>query len=105
RQLENAMLYAVTMCKNGVIYPEDLPEEIAGGAEALPTVRPLASSVAHFDSSAVGKQALSMKELEKRAIIQALVQTNYNVREAAAILGLGQSTLYRKIREYNLTGR
>ncbi|MGI9953533.1 sigma 54-interacting transcriptional regulator [Moorellaceae bacterium AZ2] len=112
RQLENAMLCAVTMCKNGVIYPEDLPAEIqrgpergSGGALSVNAGSVLAAD--GLGENPGGEKSLAgkpipMKELEKRAIMQALAQTNYNVRKAAALLGLGQSTLYRKIREYNL---
>ena len=35
-------------------------------------------------------------------IFQALEQTNHNITEAAALLGMSRSTLYRKIKGYNL---
>ncbi|GFN23496.1 sigma-54 interaction domain-containing protein [Thermanaeromonas sp. C210] len=113
RQLENAMLYAMTMCRRGIIYPEDLPAEIreggrtedggsVGGRPGM-VIGAGGSGEDQAAEKALEVRPLPMKELEKRAIKQALAQTNYNVRKAAALLGLGQSTLYRKIRDYNLS--
>ena len=44
----------------------------------------------------------SLKELEKQAIIEALERTNGNREKAAKTLGIGERTIYRKIKEYNL---
>jgi len=41
-------------------------------------------------------------ELEKRAIFDALLQLNGDKLEAARLLGLGKTTLYRKLKEYRL---
>jgi len=49
--------------------------------------------------SLVGK---SLEEIEKHYIIETLKRTGGNREEAAKILGIGERTLYRKIREYNL---
>jgi transcriptional regulator with PAS, ATPase and Fis domain len=45
---------------------------------------------------------LSLDEMEKQAIIDALAKTGNNRQAAAKLLGIGERTLYRKIREYNL---
>jgi two-component system response regulator HydG len=50
-------------------------------------------------SSAAG---LSLNELEKQAIAETLAKTKGNRQIAAKILGIGERTLYRKIKEYNL---
>lgn len=44
----------------------------------------------------------SMREVEKQAIIAALANTQGNREKAARLLGIGERTLYRKIRKYNL---
>jgi len=49
------------------------------------------------------KPAVSLKELEREAIQRALREVNGNRREAARILGIGERTLYRKLREYGLS--
>jgi two-component system response regulator HydG len=40
--------------------------------------------------------------MEKQAIIKTLAQTGGNREKAAKVLGIGERTLYRKIKEYNL---
>ncbi|OQB36166.1 MAG: Transcriptional regulatory protein ZraR [Candidatus Latescibacteria bacterium ADurb.Bin168] len=48
-------------------------------------------------------RTLTLRDLERDAIRQALVATKGNRREAARSLGIGERTLYRKLREYNLS--
>ena len=42
----------------------------------------------------------SLTVTERRAILKALVQTNGNTLKAARVLGIGRTTLYRRLREY-----
>ncbi len=44
----------------------------------------------------------SMKEIEKEHILKILQQSGYNKRKAAKSLGIGERTLYRKLKEYNI---
>lgn len=96
RQLENVMLCAVAASSNGVIEPEDFPAELTGSRLSVTdragkqVVQPLAVN------------DLSLKEIEKMAIMQALLQADRNVTRAASLLGMSKSTLYRKIKGYNL---
>lgn len=96
RQLENSMLYAVNICEDGVIRPEDLPEEVTAGVDLSLPASQKTSPSARADAN------LSMKEIERIMIAQTLEQTNQNISEAAALLGMSRSTLYRKIKEYQL---
>jgi len=48
------------------------------------------------------KESLNLSENEKSLIIQTLRQVNGNRKKAAAILGIGERTLYRKINKYGL---
>ena len=45
---------------------------------------------------------ISLEQLEKEAIRNTLKLTNGNREQAAKILGIGERTLYRKIKEYDL---
>ena len=49
-----------------------------------------------------GLAGVSLNELEKQAIMDTLAKTGNNREQAAKILGIGERTLYRKIKEYNL---
>jgi DNA-binding NtrC family response regulator len=57
---------------------------------------------AEDESSIVFRPGITMAELEKEAIIAALKQVAGNRRKAAEMLGLGERTLYRKIKEYGI---
>jgi DNA-binding NtrC family response regulator len=43
---------------------------------------------------------MTMAEIERSAIEAALKETRGNRRKAAEMLGIGERTLYRKLREY-----
>lgn len=86
------MFYAVTVCKGNIIKPEDLPAEIL---EKLNIAEP-ANSTNNADNK------LSMQDVEKVMIINALKQTENNVSEAAKLLKMSRSTLYRKIKLYEI---
>jgi DNA-binding NtrC family response regulator len=90
RQLKNCNQTMVVMCQGGKLDVKDIPLEIhqilqlPGGKES-------------GDLS-----GMSLSELEKQAIVDTLVKTNNNREQTAKILGIGERTLYRKIKEYNL---
>lgn len=55
------------------------------------------------EEEAVGQAKVplfNLKELEKRAILQALEATNNNKSQAAQLLGINRSTLLRKLADY-----
>ena len=91
------MLYAVNVCEDNIIRPEDLPEEIVSGIDLDLPVN--TGTQLHMAQPITN---LSMKDMERIMITQALEQTKYNVSEAAVLLGRSRSTLYRKIKEYQL---
>jgi transcriptional regulator of acetoin/glycerol metabolism len=45
---------------------------------------------------------ISLPESEKQAIVNALATTGGNRGEAARLLRIGRTTLYRKLKEYNI---
>ena len=50
----------------------------------------------------VYRPGMKMSEVERAAIEAALRETHGNRRRAAERLGIGERTLYRKIKEYGL---
>lgn len=91
RQLRNSIRTMVVMCDRPEIDVQDMPPEIH-------QVRQLGAGVASPDHLA----GFSLNEIEKQAIVQTLAKTEGNREQAAKILGIGERTLYRKIKEYNL---
>jgi len=91
RQLRNCIRTMVVMCDRDKLDVQDIPPEIVQRRQLLPgsrTPRDLAG--------------VSLNELEKQAIIDTLAKTGNNREKAAKILGIGERTLYRKIKEYKI---
>jgi len=94
RELRNVVESMVVIDFDGVLDVDDLTEELQTGAEA-PTAEPRAGV-----DSFVGK---SLDEVERHYIAETLKITAGNREEAAKLLGIGERTLYRKLKEYGST--
>jgi len=101
RQLQNVISYAICMSAQGVITPEHLPEEISNTYFGVDVTED-ADQINALQKNKGLKNNLSITDMEKAAIQNALGKTNNHIREAAKILGLSKSTLYRKIKIYGL---
>jgi len=90
RELEHTIERAVLLGKGSRIGLEDLPPNV----------------VATGQSSIVMAQALTrqltLHDLEREYVAKVLESTNGNKTEAAKILGVDRTTLYRKLEEYKL---
>jgi len=93
RQLRNVVESMVVVDYDGLLDVDDLPEELAERSE--PAGPPSANSLA----SLVGKP---LEEIERLFITETLRTTGGNREDAAQMLGIGERTLYRKIKEYGL---
>jgi two-component system response regulator HydG len=93
RQLRNVVESMVVVDYDGLLDVDDLPEELAGPAEQQGETS--ADSLAQL----VGKP---LEEIERLFITETLRLSGGNREEAAKMLGIGERTLYRKIKEYNL---
>ena len=45
---------------------------------------------------------MTMQEMERVLIIATIQRTNGNIKEAASVLGIDRSTLYEKIKKYEI---
>lgn len=93
RQLRNVVESMVVVDYDGLLDVDDLPEELADPTE------PVASPTSQSLTGLVGR---SLEEVERMFITETLRVTGGNREEAAKILGIGERTLYRKIKEYGL---
>jgi two-component system response regulator HydG len=91
RQLRNCVRTMVVMCDGDKLDVRDIPPEVHQVRQLTGQTRPVGD---------LG--GMSLNELEKQAIIDTLARTDNNREKAAKILGIGERTLYRKIKEYNL---
>lgn len=88
RQLQNALIYAVNSAQDNVIEVDNLPQYIL-----------LDSGPLHEEQSHE-KESLSLEHLEKNAIRTALLHSRNSIPDAAKLLGISRSTLYRKLKDY-----
>ena len=86
RELENAVERALVTCKSGVLDAADfafVSRKAAPGASTLPP-------------------GLTLQEMEKDYITATLARLSGNVKAAAEALGIDRSTLYEKIKRYEI---
>ncbi|MHC5088958.1 MAG: sigma-54 interaction domain-containing protein, partial [Planctomycetota bacterium] len=96
RQLRNVIRTMVVMCDNDTLDLRDLPPEIS-------RVRQLQAPAALTgDSPQDDMLGRPLEEVEREHIRRTLEMTGQNRAEAAKILQIGERTLYRKIKEYEL---
>jgi len=87
RELENCVQRAVSLGSGPFVQIQDLPSSL----------------LYHLSSAASSRQELSTLEaLEQQAIRQALKATGGDRVRAAKLLGIGKTTIYRKLKEYGL---
>jgi len=85
RELENAIEHGFVLCRGELIRLQHLPERLIpeNGAMLVPT-------------------GLTLKEIEKRAIQQALDRNQWKKIATARELGIDKNTLRRKINRFNI---
>ncbi|MGI8495191.1 MAG: sigma-54-dependent transcriptional regulator [Pyrinomonadaceae bacterium] len=110
RQLRNCLERAVLLADNGRITTRELPPEVVcKTAEPVISVNyaaPRESVTNSFHNSApVSSSPVALHEVEKQQIINALERTGWHRGKTAELLGISSSTLYRRLREYNLEAR
>jgi len=88
RELENAIERAVALSSGNVLTPLDLPPAIV--------YQQSSEKENHFDN-------LSLKDLEKRHIRATLEKQDWNYDLVTKILGIGRTTLWRKMKEYKIS--
>jgi DNA-binding NtrC family response regulator len=95
RELENVIHRTLLVSSGLELTLEDLPPGI-GGDEAVPEDGQPTSA------SAIATGSLNLEELERETIIRAMELNKGNLSDVARQLGIGRSTLYRKLEQYGL---
>jgi DNA-binding NtrC family response regulator len=105
RQLRNCLERAVLLSNNGQITVSELPPEVVRVSlpAALPSVAVQPGAPAEI--AAANSGPLSLREVERQQILAALEQTGWHRGKTAELLGISPSTLYRRLRDYNLEHR
>jgi len=87
RELENAIERAVALGSGPILHVADLPSNLQ-----YPTTERIPEK----------DEILPLEELERRAILRTLRETGGDKLSAARMLGIGKTTLYRKLKQYHM---
>lgn len=88
RELENVLCRALAIADQNTILPDDLPATIVVEKQVGSELSPVNDSLLAYEQSAIEK---------------ALQKTSNNKRKAAALLGISEATLYRKLKLFGLS--
>jgi DNA-binding NtrC family response regulator len=106
RQLKNCLERAAILANDGRITLAELPPEVARPAVPMPVMTAPAPAGPAVDTGvAAAPSPASLREVERQQILAALEQTGWHRGKTAEILGISPSTLYRRLRDYDLERR
>jgi DNA-binding NtrC family response regulator len=88
RELENAIERAAILARTETVEPDDLPPHVSAGLQLGP-------------SPALPRQ-ITLADAERAHILQTLERFGRNHSGAAEALGIGRTTLWRKLKEYGI---
>ena len=118
RELENCIQHMAAINSGPLLHVADLPSALQNFLNQKKSQYLTAAAAAHPGPVPSDPQALQeappqfqnfgpiipLSELERRAIVNALEYTKGDRAVAAHLLGIGRTTLYRKLKEYQLAG-
>lgn len=90
RELENCLRRAAALCRNGTLEPRDVT--FVGGESGL-------AAEGHEPGLAAGKR---LDDSQRDIIVRALNENDWNYTRTAQELGIGRTTLWRKVKKYRL---
>jgi transcriptional regulator with PAS, ATPase and Fis domain len=100
RELEHVVQQMMAMNSGPFLTLADLPSSVINARDEAAiqqrAVEPASASLA------TDSQVIPLAEIEKRAILNALHYTKGDRTVAAVLLGIGRTTLYRKLKEYGV---
>jgi DNA-binding NtrC family response regulator len=102
RELMNCLERMMSFNSGPLLHFTDLPTGVADQARAGNGAEFVAAAVVGGQLASSQQSVVPLHELEKRAILHALQHTNGDRTSAAQMLGIGRTTLYRKLKEYQL---
>ncbi len=107
RELENAVERACALSSGPILHMGDLPTQLQNfrlqQGPMVASVDPDELEYGHPIQSASKGGIVSIAEMEKQAILATIRQLKGDKLMAAKLLGIGKTTLYRKLKEYGIS--
>ncbi|MBN2712921.1 MAG: sigma-54-dependent Fis family transcriptional regulator, partial [Planctomycetes bacterium] len=109
RELQNLLERVLIFSRKPEVTVDDIPDTSLGlppdAIRNLEPVTPLKDSGEHEDTTAIHlEDGATLEDVEREAIRQTLEKTGGNMYRAAKQLNISRSTLYSKVKRYNLEG-
>ncbi|HEX5283937.1 MAG TPA: sigma-54 dependent transcriptional regulator [Bryocella sp.] len=98
RELQHALERAFALSSGPVLHLGDLPTQLQNARLELEQSRQAPAA----PENSVTIEVRSIADMERQAILTTLHQLNGDKLMAAKLLGIGKTTLYRKLKEYGL---
>jgi DNA-binding NtrC family response regulator len=107
RELENAIQRMAAVNSGPYLHSGDLPSAVQGSlaaaqCEELERLAAAVNGPSAPPPRIPPRGVVPMEELERRAIAEALATTHGDRARAALLLGIGRTTLYRKLKRYRI---
>ncbi|BAV65939.1 sigma-54-dependent transcriptional regulator [Sphingobium cloacae] len=109
RQLQNALFRAAVLCDGDALTPQDFPQIAAqiGARDAVPSIRMASIRQPHREGAGItlfegDGHVRQLAEIEADVIRLAIGHYRGRMTEVARRLGIGRSTLYRKLAELGI---
>ncbi|HSM93620.1 MAG TPA: sigma-54 dependent transcriptional regulator [Anaeromyxobacteraceae bacterium] len=87
RELGNAVKHGAALARGGTIQLAHLPDEVTGGAG---------------EAGADGAEPLTLADAEREHVLRVLARAGGSQQEAARLLGIGRTTLWRKLKGWGI---
>jgi DNA-binding NtrC family response regulator len=102
RELENSIERACALSSGPVLHLGDMPTQLQ--EHRIHSRRPMSDENGPATEAEANNPAITpLAELEKQAILSTIRQLNGDKLLAARLLGIGKTTLYRKLKEYGIS--
>ncbi len=100
REIPSVGRFGIDVPSSGDPFPDTPPVDSGDAAETAEPPAPAPPAAA--PGGIVLRPGMTLEEIEREAVAAALEEVGGNRRRAARLLGIGERTLYRKIRRYDL---
>jgi len=103
RELQNCLDRMTAVNSGPLLHTADLPSAVQNALEANRSQLPVMAAAANGTAAVTANDTVvPLDQLERGAILSALAKTKGDRAAAAHFLGIGRTTLYRKLRGYGI---